>query len=253
MSISEARETDGLRLILLRRMPSPWGQAARCLFEVKNIAFTKVERRADDGPNALLDWTRQTSFPAAMYNDERPRTGWEEILWLAERLAPEPSLVPNAGEDRVRMFGLARELMGELGLVWCFRLFAMSGRLKPSAAHPDAAAADFAAKYHSGADLVSFAHERMLNVLRLLDSELEAQLARGRSYFFGVALSALDIYWATAANVLAPLPQDQLPLSERARPIFTTMDTALLQALTPRLLAHRDRVYADHLRLPVEL
>jgi len=41
---------------------------------------------------------------------------------LAERIAPAPRLLPDAVADRALVFGLGRELCGELGLGWCRRL-----------------------------------------------------------------------------------------------------------------------------------
>ncbi|MFT5392432.1 MAG: glutathione S-transferase [Gammaproteobacteria bacterium] len=253
ISVNEARDTSGLRLVLLRRLPSPWGQAARCMFDVKGIAFQAVERSRGDPPGALLDWTRQNSFPAAMYNDERARTGWEEILWLAERLAPTPSLVPQDLQERVRMFGLARELMGEMGLIWCFRLFAMPDRVDIKLPHNDCGRGEFAEKYHSDGTTAAQAKARAIEVLSLIDDQMATQEKRGLDTLIGDALSAADIYLATALNVLAPLSDDKLPLSERARPIFTATDADIVTALTPRILALRDRIYDRHLTLPVEL
>ena len=41
---------------------------------------------------------------------------------LAERLAPKPALLPADPEARSRVFGLAHEICGELGLGWNARL-----------------------------------------------------------------------------------------------------------------------------------
>jgi hypothetical protein len=56
-----------------------------------------------------------------MYNNERPRAGWAEILLLSERLAPNPSLLPKDAVDRALVFGLAHEICGEQGLAWSRR------------------------------------------------------------------------------------------------------------------------------------
>lgn len=246
ISIEEACSLPGLRLVLLRKMPSPWGQAARCIFEYKNIPFRKVERAKTDAPDALMSWTRQNSFPAAMYEHERARTGWSEILFLAERLRPKPSLIPHDPMARALMFGLAHEIFGEMGLVWSFRLFALAARLDPNADDPGAA--EFASKYHSGPDAIAEGKPRILAILGLLN----ARLGQGE-FLAGNSLTAVDIYWATACNVLAPLPGEQLPLSDAARKVFTCTDADILEAMSPRLLSHRERVYQDYLTLPVEL
>ena len=43
----------------------------------------------------------QRSGPVAIYDDDKPRAGWAEILLLAERLAPTP--VPLAPVDEARV------------------------------------------------------------------------------------------------------------------------------------------------------
>ena len=49
--------------------------------------------------DALLAWTGHENAPIAVYENEKARAGWAEILFLAERLAPEPRLIPTAPED----------------------------------------------------------------------------------------------------------------------------------------------------------
>jgi glutathione S-transferase len=255
LSITQARDLPGLRLVMIRHLPSPWSQAARGILTWHGVEFTKVERSKTDPEDALLEWTRQNSFPAAMYDDERPRTGWSEILFLAERLASEAggtsTLIPKDPLARTQMFGIAHELMGEMGLVWAFRLFALSGRLDPKASDPRSA--EFARKYHSGGASPELGKRRIIEVLGVLDHLLERSQAEGSPYLVGETVSAADIYWACACNVLAPLPPEQLPILDKMRPIFEATDPDLLAALTDRLRTHRDFIYANHLTLPAEL
>jgi hypothetical protein len=122
VGIEAARALPGLRLIALQGVPSPWSQAAKAILHVKGIPYTLVHRTKEDAPDALETWTGQASFPASMFEDERPRSGWAEILLLAERLAPKPALVPAEPAQRAFCFGVAHEICGEMGLGWCRRL-----------------------------------------------------------------------------------------------------------------------------------
>jgi len=123
VDIETAKQTRGLRLVLTAGTPgAPWTEAAKAVFEVKKIPFVRVAQRPGSTDAALREWTGHANAPVAMYEDERARSGWLEILHLAERLAPTPRLIPQASRDRVLMFGLANELMSEDGLVWCRRL-----------------------------------------------------------------------------------------------------------------------------------
>jgi glutathione S-transferase len=78
----------------------------------------------------LKEWAGQRKAPIVIYENARPRSGWAEILRLAERLAASPSLLPPDPADRALVFGLAREVCGEagsagrVGCSWCTLVFA---------------------------------------------------------------------------------------------------------------------------------
>jgi glutathione S-transferase len=244
VSITEARGLPGLRLVVLPGAPSPWGEAAKAILHVKGIPHVRVNRMPSDPPGALEAWTKQDAFPAAMLDDERPRSGWAEILLLAERLAPAPSLVPRDPEQRALCLGLCHEIVGEEGLVWMRRIELVHAGL----ARGDKAWKWLGDKYGYRPDIAARAAERVRDILRALD----AQLARGGRYLMGDSLSALDLYFATALNLVSPLPPELLampPVLSDAR----SADPEVHRILAPRLLAHRDRTYREHLELPVAL
>ncbi len=251
IGIEEARRLPGLRLVLLRERPSPWSVAARALLELKNVPYVKLHRSEEYPSGVLFEWTHQDSFPAAMYEDERPRTGWAEILLLAERLGPQPQLIPGDARDRTLMFGLAHEICGEMGLAWCRRLTGLAARLKSSP--KDADVLSFARTYGSGSDEVARATQRVVDILRLLAQQLRAQREEDREFLVGDALSAADVYWATFCNLISPLPNERMRLPDAVRKAFTAEDPQVRLALDPLLLEHRDTIYERYLPLPVEL
>lgn len=121
VDIEQAVTISGLRVVLPPGIPGPWAEAVKGILHVKKIPFTRV--RHDGGNYApLIRWTAQSSAPVMVYNDERPRSVWSDQLFLAERLQPNPSLVPSNIEERVVMFGLSNELCGESGFGWSRRL-----------------------------------------------------------------------------------------------------------------------------------
>ena len=48
VSITEARERRGLRLITRRGIPTPWAQAAKGLIETKGLECVLAQESADD-------------------------------------------------------------------------------------------------------------------------------------------------------------------------------------------------------------
>jgi glutathione S-transferase len=250
LTIREARDQPGLRLVLLRGFPSPWSQAARAILELKGVPFLKVEGPGRDAA-ALFEWTHQESCPVAAYETERPRSGWAEILLLAERLGPEPPLIPSAEPERAAMFGLAHEILGEMGLVWCRRLIGLAPRKRDDPDDPEVAA--YIHRYGSSPEEERSAPRRIREVLRMLAQRLRHQREAGREFLIGDALSAVDIYWAVSANLFSPLPADLLPLTEAVRTELLRQVEPLREALDPILVDHQQALYQRFLRLPVEL
>ena len=103
LSVEAARPLSGLRLAVTAHVPGIWSEAAKGLFDAKKIPYVLVEQVVGGENRALKEWTAQTSGPVAVWNDERPRSSWLELIYLAERLAPRPALIPPRLEDRVLM------------------------------------------------------------------------------------------------------------------------------------------------------
>ncbi len=251
ISIEEARTRSGLRLVVLQGLPSPWSQAAKGILRVKQIDYALVHRKMSDPPGILEEWTGQAAFPAAMFDDEPPRSGWAEILLLAEHLAPQPALLPADPAERALCLGLCFELCGEMGLGWCRRLESIHVGMQQD---PPAPIATYLGdKYGYTPESGAQAPGRVRDVLGVLSDRLEAEQARGHRFLLGPSLSALDIYWATFCNLVSPLPPELLPLPEPMRPMFTSADPEVAEILARGLLAHRDFVYREYLELPVVL
>lgn len=263
-NIAEARRLTGLRIVLgAYADPGMWREACKGICHVKKLDYVPVVAasagRSDaefglDGADAeLFAWTAQSSAPVMVWNDERPRSTWIEQLYLAERLAPTPSLIPEDPEDRVRMFGLAHELCGEQGFGWMGRLMLVDIGMAPLA--KDGPEWNFwrrfGRKYGLSPDAIAAAPKRMADCLRLLDAQLARGQATGGRYFFGAKLSALDIYWATFLGLIDPLPEDLCPMATFFRPLYTNRHPVVRAALSERLIAHRMFVYREHLELPV--
>jgi hypothetical protein len=255
ISVEQARDMSGLRLVLSPGVPGPWSEAAKGIFHVKKIPYVRVRQEIGRPHPALQEWTAQSSAPVAVWNDERPRSTWIEQLYLAERLAPNPPLIPASIEDRMLMFGYCNELCGENGFGWSKRLmFLHATRSDPNSSEQSRAFATYMGKkYGYDPALAGAAPARCAGILRLLATRLEQQRAKGSKFFIGNQFSALDIYWATFAALIQPLPYELCPMPQSFRTLYTNTDPGVQVAVTPLLMEHRDFIYHEYLELPIDL
>ena len=253
IDIEQAKSLDGLRIVAPPGRPNPWSEGLKGMCYVKNLPYALVGKTAGHDA-ALQEWTSQSSAPVAVWNEERPRSTWNEQLYLVEGLAPKPSLIPDDEADRILMFGLCNELCGEGGFGWLRRLMVVHANLSnPEIAEPGKAAASYlGAKYGYSPAAAEAAPQGVARILRTLNAQLAEQQARGHQYFLGEQLSALDIYWSTFVVLVQPLPLELCPMDAGARASFVNTDPVVAEALSPRLLEHRDRIYREHLRLPMD-
>ncbi len=253
IDIEQAKTLDGLRIVAPPGRPNPWAEALKGMCYVKNLPYVLVAKAAGHDV-ALQDWTRQSSAPVAVWNGERPRATWNEQLYLVERLAPGPALIPDEEADRILMFGLCNELCGEAGLGWFRRIMIVHDTLSnPEVGEQGKAAASYlGGKYGYSPAAAEAAPRHIAQTLRTLSTRLAEQRAQGGQYFFGDQLSALDIYWSTFAVLIQPLPLELCPMDAGARASFVNTNPRVAEALSPQLLEHRERVYRAHLRLPMD-
>ena len=253
---SEAKTLPGLRLVLTTGVPGPWGEAAKSIFHVKGIRYTPVRQTGGEIDPNLIAWTGHANAPQAVLDDEPARTGWHEILMLAERLVPEPSLIPSRPRDRALVFGLAHEICSQDGLGWNRRLQLLAPMLTQPGADSNPALEPgrvLANRYGWSREDWQRAERRLLEIFALFSEQLASQRAAGRDYLVGDALSAVDIYWSTFAAMLRPLPHELCPMPDMLRAAYGGLSPTLAKALDPGLLEHRDRIYERHLQLPIDL
>lgn len=244
-------KAQGLRLVLVKGYPSPWGQAAKTIFEIKGLEYLVAAQDAGGTNEELLAWSGVNSGPVVAWNDEKPISRWLDILMLAERLAPTPSLLPAEVHDRALMVGLANELCGELGLGWNRRLQMFAPAMDSGS--PPEGVARMSSKYGYRQADVAAASTRLIAQLQALAAQLRSQVAKGRPFFVGNSLSALDIYWVSFMNLLQLSPPEQCEVPDALREMINSTPPEVMAALDPLLVAHRDRIFNAHFRNPMEL
>ena len=251
VDLEEAKAREGLRMVVVAGVPSPWGEAAKGILHVKRIPWLAV--KLDPSSDAMAEWAGERSGPVAVYEREAPRSGWAEILLLAERLVPSPALLPADPGDRALALGLAQEICGEMGLGWCRRNMGVHSSLSGGPGFPKPIARYLGEKYGYRPEDGDLYAARVIDVLGLLAGRLHAQRKASSRYLLGGSLSAVDIYSATFMALFKPLPPEHCPMPEALRPAFENLDGATAKAFDPILLEHRDFIYSEHLELPLSI
>ena len=250
---SEAKDLPGLRLALTAGLPAPWSMAARFMFDVKGIDYVPVQQIGGMPNEELVAWTGHRNAPVAMYNEEPAQTHWADIIHLAERINPEPRLVPENVQDRILMFGLANEIAGAGGLLYSSRLIMLDVAMKKIDQIPEPIAEanrTMAKAYGYSVEAAKEAGPKVQQIFKALEMQLEKQKSLGSSFFVGEKLTALDLIWAAISNAFGPLPEDINPMDPGMRKVYTNTGAVLK---TPEILfEHRDFIYNKHLTLPLD-
>jgi len=251
VSPAEIINADGLRIALVQYMPSPWGQAAKAMFEYKGLDFLAAPWEGGGANEEIVAWSGADSAPVVAFGKEKPITRWDDILFLIERLAPAKPLVPESREDRALMLGISHEICGELGLGWNRRLSLFRPVLESGQA-PEGFVR-MGERYGFVASDVEQADARQAATLQALAKRLEAQRSAGSNYFVGKGVTAVDFYWTAFCNIFAVLPPEQCAIPDQARPMFENLSDTVRAAIAPILTEHRDRMMAAHFKVPMEM
>jgi glutathione S-transferase len=247
VDIDQAINADGLRIILLQGMPSPWGQAAKAMMEYKGLEYIAGPHQGGGANTELLAWSGVNSAPVVAWESEKPINNWLDILILLERLAPDKPLVPQDPPARVQVFGLAHEICGELGFGWNRRLDMVHAGMKPGDT-PKGMGAKYGYNETDGAQAAS----RAIAFMAHLAGILKQQAALGSEFIIGQKVTAVDFYWAAFSNLIAIQSPQECPLDPAVRPMFENVSADVAAAVDPILITHRDRIMRAYFKVPME-
>ena len=246
LSVEEARDLSGLKLVLTGGVPGPWSEAAKALFNHHQVPFHPVLQVGGQSNDALVAWTNHRNAPVAVWNDEAPRVRSMEILELAERLGSGQSLIPEDRETRIRMVGLINEMAGEQGFAWHCRVILLDAW----ASQNDQAGQDANPMFKE----YGYDGKKVEQSISTADSFLEGLASdlhqSSEGYLVGEQFSAADLYWAYFSNLLNPMPHDINPMPDRLRQSYE-LPAKRLQPYDPIVVEHRDRMFKRHLILPL--
>ena len=246
--IDQVSAADGLRLVLVRGFPSPWGQAAKAMMEFKGLEFMAGAQQAGGKNPELVAWAGTNSGPVVAWNDEAPLNRWDDILMLLERLAPDKPLIPEDPAARAESLGLAQLICGQLGFGWNIRLVGTHDAVQ--AGKPVGYLGE---KYGYNETDGPLALERVLRLMNHLASLLDGQTSRGSAYLLGDSVTAPDFYWAAFSNLVQIQSAEECPLDAQIRTRFERQPPVLAEALPPSLIEHRDHIMRNFFKIPMEL
>jgi len=246
VDINEAIEADGLRIVIVKSMPSAWGVAAKAMIDYKGPDYLCAHQIPMSDNPELLAWSGTNSGPVVAWNDEPPINRWDDILLLLERVSPEPRLVPEASAERIEVFGIGREICGEIGFGWNRRI----DLARPPAGEEPGV---FAQKYNYREVEAALANSRVIALMKVLAARLKNQKENDSDYLVGKSVTAADFYWAAFSNFVAIQSPEECPMNPDARPMFLNTPVEITAAIDPMLIEHRDRIMRTYYKIPLEL
>ncbi len=253
LPIEQVRTMNGLRIVCCANVPSPWSLAARAVFDHKKVPYVIGEQLITQENAELKAWTGQNSAPVVAWREtddyEKLATTAENIVLLAEKLQPEPALIPKDPQQQAWMFGLLLALTGENGFAWCRRLMSLSA---VGSANLSGGIKQMALKYDYSDQAAEQAGKRAAEVLRLFAATLHEQQSHGSEYLVGDSVSALDFYFALFLGIMyRPLPAEVLPMPDAMRGGYELPAPVLDEAADPILFTHRDRILERYIETPL--
>jgi hypothetical protein len=250
LTIEQAKQESGLRLVLTRDVPGPWSEAAKAVLRWHGLDYQAAEQIGGRDNKELVEWTGHRNAPIALYNDEPPRVRWQEILDLAERLGKGTSLYPQDIDQRIQMIGIASEICNEGGMAWHARMLMLNVTYQ---VHGDAVFEKnpMFREYGFSEAAVMTAIERIEKILGYLAETIKSQKAAGSIYLVGDSMTAADIYWACFSNMLEALPHELNPMPDSLRQGWGALAKGI-SGYDPLLIEQRDAIFEKHLWLPLE-
>ncbi len=247
--VEQARTQPGLKLALTRGgVPAPWSESAKHIFRYKKIPFVPVVQRPGKENAALVAWTGFRNAPIAIHEHATPKANWADILSLAERLQPEPALLPRDSNTRVQVLGISAEICAEGGFGWSRRLMMLNQYAKSDAGR----ASVLQTVYEDTPENIERAPQRCVEILTMLADRLKEQEAHGSPFLVGEQYSACDLHWTCFSQMVAPLPPELAPTHPAMFASYADIGPMVAAHLDPILLRHRDFIYRDYIGLPLD-
>ncbi|KJZ15185.1 hypothetical protein TW85_06240 [Marinomonas sp. S3726] len=268
VTFEQAKSLTGIKLQVIKGIPSPWSEAAKAILNLKAIPYTPVAFDAFNPEQQA--WFEANNAPSLKPENGPALSDWLDILNFAEAYyknssQEESSLLPGDNAEREEHLALCHTLCSKHGLGWQRRLQSVHLGLNEAGGFPIKIAQYLAAKYGYHAEDVVVYESEIVRILDLLTARLKKQEShqkhqshqkqkplqklasdnqetRESIYYFGENLTALDIYSAMFMAYFKPLSEEVCPMYPSIRVAFETYPEIVAEALDPILFKHRDYV-----------
>ena len=81
-TIEDIIAANGLRIVLVKGFPSPWGQAAKAMMEYKGLPYASGAQQARGENTALVNWAGVNSGPVVAWHRS---SGTRDSTWMQSR------------------------------------------------------------------------------------------------------------------------------------------------------------------------
>ena len=106
VDIKDAIEEQGLRIVIVKQLPSPWGVAAKAMMEFKGLSFVVAHQIPLTENHELLEWAGVNSAPVVAWKDEPPLNRWNDILFLLENQIVFVPVLFSSAHSLIEMAGI---------------------------------------------------------------------------------------------------------------------------------------------------
>jgi glutathione S-transferase len=248
IELADASSRVGLKLVLTKGVPGPWGELVKAILAVKNVSYTAIAQYPGKSDKELCALSGQTSAPV-MINDGVCTSDLKEIILLLEKNYPTPPLLPVDTDELATIWQLIDLIAGNDGFAWNRRLMMLAPLMELDP--PLEMINSLAAKYGYSQEVAAIAPQKVLLVLEQIASSLNIRANGEQKYIVGNRFTVIDITWAVFCSMLLPLPEAVNAMPPGMRNSYT-LDKDLMLHVDSILIEHRDYIYKNHLTLPLD-
>ena len=88
-SFKEIADHPGLRMVLVKGLPSPRGRSAKTIFEIKGLEYVVAPWLPGEANADIVAWGGEASAPIVAWAGEKPINRWIDFLLFGRKAGAE--------------------------------------------------------------------------------------------------------------------------------------------------------------------